>query len=170
MDCSPPGPSVQEILRTRILEWVAIPFSRGSSQSRDETSLLHCRQFLYHLSKQRNPIKYNNTQYNISLNCAGPLICKILFNKYYISTTRIFVVDWICKCGTPALDDEGANWKHWASLVAQIVKNLPTVQETQLQSLGGEDPLEQGMATHSSTLAWRIPWTEDPGGLQSMGL
>ena len=86
------------------------------------------------------------------------------FNKYYSSTTRVFVVDWICKCGTLALDDEGANWKCWASLVAQMVKNLPTVQETQLLSLGVEDPLEQRMATHSSTLAWRIPWTEDPMG------
>ena len=50
-----------------------------------------------------------------------------------------------------------------------MVKNLPAMQETQVQSLGQEDPLEKGMATHSSILAWRIPWTEEPGGLQSMG-
>ena len=49
-----------------------------------------------------------------------------------------------------------------------MVKNLPAVQETWVQSLGWEDPLEKGMATHSSILAWRIPWTEDPGKLQSM--
>ena len=55
------------------------------------------------------------------------------------------------------------------SLVAQIVKNLPVVQETWVQSLGREDPLEKGMATHSSTLARRIPWTEELGGLQSLG-
>ena len=48
-------------------------------------------------------------------------------------------------------------------------KNLPAMQETPLQSLGGEDPLEEGMATPSSALAWRIPWTEEPGGLQSVG-
>ena len=54
-------------------------------------------------------------------------------------------------------------------MVAQMVKNLPAVQETQLQTLGQEDPLENGRATHSSILAWRIPWTEEPGGLQSMG-
>ena len=48
-------------------------------------------------------------------------------------------------------------------------KESSAIQETQLQSLGGEDPLEKGMATHSSFLAWRIPWTEEPGGLQSMG-
>ena len=58
----------------------------------------------------------------------------------------------------------------WTSLVAQMVKHLPTVWETWVQSLGWEDPLEKGKATHSSILAWRIPWTEDPGGLQSMGL
>ena len=55
------------------------------------------------------------------------------------------------------------------SLVAQRVKNLPVVQETWVQSLGWEDPLEKGMATRSSTLAQRIPWTEEPGRLQSMG-
>ena len=50
-----------------------------------------------------------------------------------------------------------------------MVKNLPAMQETQLQSLGWEDPLEKGMAIHSSILAWRIQWTEEPGRLQSMG-
>ena len=50
-----------------------------------------------------------------------------------------------------------------------MVKNLPAMQETQVQSLGQEDPLEKGMATHFSTLAWRVPWTEEPGRLQSMG-
>ena len=55
------------------------------------------------------------------------------------------------------------------SLVAQMVKNLPVKQETQVRSLGWEDPLEKGKATHSSILAWRIPWTEEPGGPQSMG-
>ena len=57
-----------------------------------------------------------------------------------------------------------------ASLVAQMVKNLPEMQEIPVQSLGQEDPLEKGTATYSSILAWRIPWTEDPGGLQSMEL
>ena len=57
----------------------------------------------------------------------------------------------------------------WAALVAQMVKNLSAIQETQVQSLGWEDPLEEAMETHSSILAWRIPWTEETGGLQSMG-
>ena len=58
---------------------------------------------------------------------------------------------------------------HRASLVAQLVKNPPAMWETCVRSLGREDPLEKGMATYSSILAWRIPWTEEPGGLQSMG-
>ena len=57
-----------------------------------------------------------------------------------------------------------------ASWVAQMVKCLLTMQETQVRSLGREDPLENGMETHSSILAWRIPWTKEPGRLQSMGL
>ena len=57
-----------------------------------------------------------------------------------------------------------------ASLVAQMVKNLPAMQETWVRSLGWKDTLEKGMATHSCILAWRIPGTEEPGGLQSMGL
>ena len=71
------------------------------------------------------------------------------------------------------------HWLHWitlgllhirVSLVVEIVKTLPTVQETPVWSLGWEDSLEKGMTTHSSVLAWRIPWTEEPGGLQSMEL
>ena len=54
--------------------------------------------------------------------------------------------------------------------MAQTVENMPAMWETQVQSLGWEDPLEKGMATHSTILAWRIRWTEEPGGLQSMGL
>ena len=72
--------------------------------------------------------------------------------------------------------DQGSNWcpLHCKAdskpLVAQMVKNLPAMGEIWVQSLGREDILEKGMATHSCILAWRIPWTEEPGGLQSMGL
>ena len=62
----------------------------------------------------------------------------------------------------------GAQQNNRASLVAQTVKNLPAVQETRIQFLGQEDPLEKEMATHPSILAWEIPWTEELGGLQSM--
>ena len=58
---------------------------------------------------------------------------------------------------------------NWASLVAQTVKDLPAMQETWVRSLGREDPLEKEMTMHSSILAWRLPWTEEPGELQSMG-
>ena len=68
------------------------------------------------------------------------------FNKYFLFFSFLFL--------------------HWASLMAM---NLLATQETQVQSLGQEDPLEKEMATHSSILAWRIPWTEEPSGLQSMG-
>ena len=57
-----------------------------------------------------------------------------------------------------------------ASLVAQMVKRLPAMRETRVKSLGQEDPLEKEMATHSSTLSWKIPWTEEPSRLQSMEL
>ena len=56
----------------------------------------------------------------------------------------------------------------WSTLVAQTIKDLPAVQETQVRSLGREDLLEEGMVTHSSILAWGTPWAEEPGGLQSM--
>ena len=67
---------------------------------------------------------------------------------------------------------KGSRAKIWTSpsLVAQRIKKLPAIQETQVQSLGQEDPLEKGMAAYSSILARRIPWAEEPGGLQSMGL
>ena len=57
-----------------------------------------------------------------------------------------------------------------ASLMAQMVKHLPAIQETRVQSLGWEDPQEKGMATYSSILAWEVPWTEEPCGIQSVGL
>ena len=61
-------------------------------------------------------------------------------------------------------------WFHFSSMVAQMVNNLPAMKETWIQSLGQEDPLEKGMATHSSILAWKTPWKEEAGGLQSMGV
>ena len=67
-------------------------------------------------------------------------------------------------------DDKIFGKSTYASLVAQRVKRLPTLWETRVRTLGWEDPLEKEMATHSSTLAWKIPWTEKSGRLQSMGL
>ena len=70
----------------------------------------------------------------------------------------------------PSVLDLSPRCAVWASLEAQTVKNPPAMQETHAWLLSWEDPLEKGKATHSSVLAWRIPWTEEPGGLQSMGL
>ena len=77
-----------------------------------------------------------------------------------------------CRAGAPS-SSVTKHFKPWfphlSSLVAQMVKRLPTMRETQVQSLGWEDPLEKEMATHSSILAWRIPWTEEPGGYSPQG-
>ena len=109
MDCSLPDSSVHGILQTRILEWVAMPSSRGSSWPRGRTHVL----------------------------------CLLHLQASSVSSRT--------------------------SLVAQTVKRLSTIRETWVQSLGWEDLLEKEMAIHSSTIAWKISWTEEPGRLQSMG-
>ena len=68
-----------------------------------------------------------------------------------------------------SIDGDLTIWSKWTSLVAQMVKRLPTMWDTWVQTLGWEDLLEKEMAPHSSILAWKIPWTEEPGSLQSMG-
>ena len=72
----------------------------------------------------------------------------------------------------PEMKPGPMKWKHWVltTVVAQLVKNLPVMQETWVRSLGREDPLEEEMETHCSTLAWEMPWTEELGGLQSIAL
>ena len=77
----------------------------------------------------------------------------------------------MCSC-ISALQKDSLPLSHhgsWSSLVAQLANGLPAMRENRVHSLGGIDPLEKGMAPHSSILAWRIPWTEEPGGLQPMG-
>ena len=102
--------------------------------------------------------------------------CPISFMKVYLSVimfkfilnSRSWTYDtWIHTDGVSSMAN---NNLLWASLIAQLIKNLPSMQETWVPFLGWEDPLEKEMATHSSILAWKIPWTEEPGGLQSMGL
>ena len=82
-----------------------------------------------------------------------------VYQKKPTSGTKMVQIILLIKCALISV----------TSLVAQTVKRLPIMRETQVQSLGWEDLLEKEMATHSSTLAWKIPWTEDPGRLQSMG-
>ena len=77
----------------------------------------------------------------------------------------MYTCEWVCMC----IHLCACMYTYWASLVAQRLKRLPPTRETWVRSLGQEDPLEKEMATHSSTLTWRILWTEEPGGLQSTG-
>ena len=126
--CSLPGSSIHEIFLARILEWVAISSSRGSSWYRYWIHVCCIARWILHCWTTREASN-------------ALLSAFVLIQPSFL----------------------------WASLVAQLVKNLPAVQETQVRSLGWEDPLEKEMATHSSILAWKISWTEKPGGLQSMG-
>ena len=139
MDSSPPGFSVRGILQARILEWLAIPFSRGSSQPRDWT-WVSC-------IAGRFLTDWANREFGFCILTLYP--ANIL--KAFISLGSVFI------------DNFGA------SLVAQTVKHLFAMQETRVRSLGREDPLEKEMATHSSILTWKIPWTSEPGRLPSMG-
>ena len=119
MDCSPPGSSVHGIFQARILEWVAISFPKGSSQTRD-----------------RIPGSSTGKE---SICNAGDL--------------------WLIPgSGKSPGEEIGYPLQYtWASLMAQLVKSLPAVWETWVQSLAWEDPLEENMATHSDICAWRIP-------------
>ena len=96
--------------------------------------------------------------------CLWPL-CLQCWAKDKVSVLMKFIV----QLGSQVLS-KYTDYNQWASLVAQTVNSLPAMQETWVQFLGWEDPMEREMATHSSTLAWKISWTEKPGGLQSMGL
>ena len=159
---SPPGSSAHGVFQAGILEWVAMSFSGGSSCLRDRTRVFYIsctgRCVLYHYHHLGSPsvihthkhifILFNTlASYRLSQNIGSSSLC------YTVGPC------WL-PCAIPLL----------ASLVAQMVKNLPAVWETWVQSLGWEDLLEKGMETHSSILAWRIPWTEEPGRLLSMGL
>ena len=122
MDCGLPAYCVHGILKARILDWVVISFSRGSSQPR------------------------NGSQVSCTVDR--------LFTNW---ATREVINSWV----VVLIVD-------WSSLVAQTVKHLPTMQETQVQSWGQEDLLEKEVATHSSILAWKIPLMEEPGRLYSL--
>ena len=121
LDCNLPGSSVHGIFQARILEWVAISYSRGSSPPSDWTHI----------------------------------------HMYPSSAGRFFT--------TVPLGNPNYFLRHESSLVAQTVKHLPTMWETWVQTLGQEVLLEKEMVTHSSILAWKIPWMEEPSRLQSMG-
>ena len=119
------APLSMDSFQARILEWVAISYSRGSSQCSDQTCI----------------------------SCVSYIGRQILYHCATWEALRLGEVVVL------------SNIQKSTSLVVQIIKNLPAMQETQVQSLGREDSLEKEMATHASILAWEIPWTEEPGRL-----
>ena len=124
----------------RTLEWVAYPVSRGSSQPRNQTRVFWIEGGFF-------------TNWAIREN------------------TKNEIINFCCFIWSSAFDVVSvSDFGHSTSLVAQRLKHLPATWETWVRSLGWEDPLEKEMATHSSTLAWKIPWMEERGRLQSTGL
>ena len=170
---------VYGILQARILEWVAMPYSRGSFHPWDWTyiSCISCvgRWILYHLSH------LGNSTNEMSIKAAIKIIINIEnllsmerirlrydFNIIHSFIKHILSTYFVIGHRDVRIDKTVPSLRRWA-IVAQKVKNLLAMQDTLVQSLGQEDPLEKGMAIHSNILAWRIPWTEEPGGLQPMG-
>ena len=190
MNCSPSGSSVHGIFQARILEWAAIFYSRASSWLRDWTcvSCMACRFFTVEPpGKPRNGGDSTNQKYE---SWASANLGISFFDLYYESVwlgdnhsflrceifskpdvqKRLGARMFTCMLShkPPKPSKMMIIEMYWAFLVAQMVKKLSAMQETQVQSLSQEDPLEMEMATHSSILALRIPWTVEPGGLQSV--
>ena len=143
MDCI-----VHGILRATILEWVAFPFSRGSSQPRYRTQVSCITGGFFSSWAIRE----------IILGCVIKVKSERCFLCRYLAEVERNFFGYRLNLAQP----QGLS-------VAQTVKNPPAMQETWVWPLGGLDPLGKGMTTHPSILAWRIPWTEEPGGLQSVG-
>ena len=182
MDCSLPGSSVHGIFQARVLEWVAISFSRGPSWPRNWTWVSHIagRRFTIWATREAHSFLWLNNihiyMYHnfIHSSLGGHLGCfhvlAIVILRWILGYTYLLQF-WFPRCVRPAVGLLGhlavLPWQ--ASLVAQTVKSWPTMRETRVRFLGREDPLEKEMAIHSSTLAWKIPWTEEPDRLQPMG-
>ena len=178
--------------QARILEWAAIFYPRASSWLRDWTcvSCMACRFFTVEPpGKPRNGGNSTNQKHeswasaNLGISfsdCTMRVFGLVMITAYYFLRCEIFSKPDVQKrLGTrmfthmlspkpPKPSKMMIIEMYWAFLVAQTVKKLSAMQETQVQSLRQEDPLEMEMATHSSILALRIPWTVEPGRLQSM--
>ena len=152
MDCSPPGSSVHGILQARILEWVAIPFSS-------------CLQsFPASRSFQNKSQSFASGGQSIGVSASASVLPTNIQDWFPLGWTGLICLQ---SKGLTRVFSNTTAQKHQffsTSLVAQKVKNMPAMLETQVWSLGWEAPLEKGMATHSSIHAWRIPWTEEPDG------
>ena len=162
MDCSLPGSSAQGIFQARVLEWVAIAFSIFHSGYTYLQSYQQC---------MRVPFSSHPFQILlfVDLTCVRWYLIMVLrpeaTEKLVTQATVAQLRYPVRKVAFQASDYYGNNF-----LLAQTTKNLPAMQGNWVLSLGWEDPLKKGMATHSSILAWRIPWTEETDGLQSPGL
>ena len=173
-----PGSSVRGIFQAIVLEWIAISFSRGSSQPRAWTQVSHIVDRRFTLWATREVCKWVIIPLWLSGSLRSFLYSSSMYSchLFLISSASIRSFphssvgkESACNARDPGLipgsgrsAGEGIGYPlqcSWASLVAQLVKNLPAVQETWVLSLGLEDPLKKGKATHSSILAWRIPWT-----------
>ena len=155
VDCSLPGSSVHGIFQSRILEWVVMSFSSGSS-----LTSFYWLYFLLgkHPWEGRAP---SETSCQLILRDR-----KVLLKNIVQSILLNVLTLWKDEFGSGS---SVASGQDTAFLVAQTIKHLPAMRETWVRSLGWEGPLERKMAIHSSTLAWKIQWTEKRGGLQSMG-
>ena len=144
MDSSRPGSSAHEIFQARVLEGAALSSLKGSPLSRKKDL---CLLGLLHWQVDSLPLKCH---------LGSPL-----FKLFLAALCLHFCAQTFSSC---------CEWRLlFIAGSRHMVRNSHAVLETRVRSLGREDPLEKGMATHSSILAWRIPWREEPGGLQSMG-
>ena len=147
MDCSPPGSSVHGISQARILEQVAVPSSRGSSRPRDGIHIIEaCVQDLIFLSREDRDLGF-------------PFQTHLRSQAWYIGEAKNSAL-------LPSRDADilvPPEWPQGSPASSSLLKDT-------VQSLGWEDPLEEDTATHFCIPAWRIPWTDEPGGLQSIGL
>ena len=156
MACSPPGFSVHGILQARIVEWLPVPSPEELPNPGIEhwSPALQADSLPFELQESLYSIPIATTHFKeLELTMSQTLSHIENWLRSWSTGDSYLIQDWI--------------WVYIdrASLVAQMVKNLPAMQETWVRSLGQGDPLEKEMATHCSILAWKIPWTEEPGGL-----
>ena len=153
VDCSLPGSSVHGILQAKMLEWVAMPSSRGSFWLRDQTHVSKSTALAGGFFATSATWDYTDRKSTLHLDQRS--------HKWTLLARRESDVKKKRKYSAMCHD--------WASLVAQMVKNLLAMQEICVWSMGLKYSLEKGMVAHTCILAWKIPWTGEPGRLQSMG-
>ena len=179
----PPGSPIPGILQARTLEWDAISFSNAGKWKAKVKSLSRVQLFVtpWTAAYQAPPsMGYSRQEYWSGVPLPSPSIyvsIRYLFFSFWPTSLRIIGSGFICLVRTDSNISLFMAEEYFTMGFpdGSVVKNLPAMQEMQepqemrVWSLGGEDLLEEGMATHSSILAWRIPWTEEPGRLHSTG-